>query len=67
LKCGALVVVDMVHVHVTVATTMQVQVEDTITPKQSLFKAVGSIPSVLLAFIVAVREIVLVVEGVLLM
>tara|TARA_Y100000022_G_C13066181_1_gene291213 strand:+ start:30 stop:233 length:204 start_codon:yes stop_codon:yes gene_type:complete len=65
LRCGDLVVVVTGHVHVTVVTTMQVQVEDTTTLKPSLFKEVGHIPSVLLAFIVAVRGIVLVVEDVL--
>jgi hypothetical protein len=65
LKCGALVVVVTVHVLVTVATTMQVRVEDTTTPKPSLFNRVGHIQSVLLAFTAAVRGIVLVVEDVL--
>jgi len=65
LRCGDLVVLDMVHVLAIGASHIVVLRVDTTTPKLLMYNQVGHIPSVLLAFIVAVRGIVLVVEDVL--
>ena len=54
-----LVVVDTVHVLVTVVKSTVAHKVDTIILKPLMYKQVGSILSVLVVYIVAVKEIVL--------
>jgi hypothetical protein len=65
LKCGALVVLDTVHVLVTVVRLIVVLRVDFIILKLLMYNQVGHIPSVLLAFIAVVIENVLDVMDVL--
>ncbi len=65
LRCGDLVVLDMVHVLAIGASHIVVLRVDTTTPKLLMYNQVGHIPSVLLAFIAVVIENVLDVTDVL--